>query len=253
MTQLVYDGSFAGIMTAVFEVYERKLGTISIVKSEKNKIDIFSNRLEVFTDEQKALRVWNGLRKKISVASIHNFYACFLSEFDNIENVMLDYCRHVFASKTNVEKDYGQKSVLQITKTARKVFREKHRMEAFVRFQRLQDNVYFSMIEPDYDVLPLISSHFKDRYADQPWIIFDKSRAYGIHYNPVSSHVDEIILDDIAGPTHHVHEVLHAEEKLYQILWKDYFQHVNISSRNNLKLHIRHVPIRYWKHLTEKR
>ena len=35
-------------------------------------------------------------------------------------------------------------------------------------------------------------------------------------------------------------------------MWKDYFDSTNIKERKNMKLHIRHVPKRYWKYLSEK-
>ena len=44
-----------------------------------------------------------------------------------------------------------------------------------------------------------------------------------------------------------------AEQEFeFQKLWQDYFKSTNISSRENMKLHIRHVPKRYWKYLSEK-
>jgi probable DNA metabolism protein len=44
----------------------------------------------------------------------------------------------------------------------------------------------------------------------------------------------------------------HSKEKNYQNLWRKYFEHVNIKERKNMKLHIQHVPKRYWSLLTEK-
>ena len=43
-----------------------------------------------------------------------------------------------------------------------------------------------------------------------------------------------------------------AFEELYQKLWHSYFQSINIEARKNTKLHLQHVPRRYWKYLTEK-
>jgi probable DNA metabolism protein len=42
-------------------------------------------------------------------------------------------------------------------------------------------------------------------------------------------------------------------EELYQTLWQQYFTNVNIKARKNMKLHIQHMPRRYWKHLVEKK
>ena len=42
------------------------------------------------------------------------------------------------------------------------------------------------------------------------------------------------------------------EEELYQQLWQQYFSSVNIVARKNMKLHIQHMPRRYWRYLVEK-
>ncbi|WP_340696552.1 DUF4130 domain-containing protein [Flavobacterium gyeonganense] len=35
-------------------------------------------------------------------------------------------------------------------------------------------------------------------------------------------------------------------------MWRRYFSSVTIESRKNMKLHIQHMPKRYWKNLIEK-
>ena len=127
--------------------------------------------------------------------------------------------------------------------------REIHRMHAFVRFLKSKDGVYYSVIEPDFNVLPLIGEHFERRYADQHWIIFDTRRHYGLYYNltatmPITG--DDPILTLAMG------DASDEKESLYQRLWINYFRSVNIPARNNIKLHLRQLPKRYWKYLTEK-
>jgi probable DNA metabolism protein len=128
-------------------------------------------------------------------------------------------------------------------------------MEAFVRFQRTKEDLYYASISPDFNVIPLIVPHFKDRYADQHWLIYDRKRQYGIQYDSQTMQVVEVIInfEDDAGGAFLPENLCHEEELKYQSLWKDYFYSVNISPRNNKKLHVRHVPHRYWRYLTEKR
>jgi len=64
--------------------------------------------------------------------------------------------------------------------------------------------------------------------------------------------LSEIVLDFTDNPSNRQQDIFHDEEKLYHHLRKHYFQHVNTPVRKNLRRHIRHVPIQYWKHLTEK-
>jgi probable DNA metabolism protein len=47
--------------------------------------------------------------------------------------------------------------------------------------------------------------------------------------------------------------VYDIDETLYQDLWQQYFKSVNIAARKNTRLHIQHMPRRYWKYLPEKR
>jgi probable DNA metabolism protein len=248
---LVYDSTFTGLMTAIFECYERKLFAVRIVNSEQ-AIDAFAMSMQVVSDAGKANRVLKGLVARTSPQVAENVYACFLSEDEMREDILLLFCRYVFASKTDVSRDFSHEAVLQVEKISKKVYREKHRLEAFVTFARMDDDLYFSEVEPQYNVLPLVGNHFKERHADQDWLMYDKKRAYGIYFDKTAKVINEIVLNFTDNPSNRQREMFHAEEKIYQQVWKDYFQHVNIPARKNLKVHIRHVPIRYWKHLTEK-
>ena len=139
-----------------------------------------------------------------------------------------------------------------IHQTSRKVDREKHRMEAFVRFQLTKDGLYYSIIQPDYNVLPLISKHFEDRYADQQWLIYDARRKYGIYYNLKEVAAVQISFDIALNDKQQLATIHDEKEELYQQLWQQYFSSVNIAARKNMKLHIQHMPKRYWRYLVEK-
>lgn len=254
-TDLLYDGSFDGFLTSVFECYHRKLQDFSIVRRDRYQPDLTSKSLDIITDVLKSKRVWAGLKKKLSVNKRNEFYKAFLSELPDIERQLLAFSRYVFSSTHNIEHDLGHPSVIAITRIAHQVHREKHRMEAFVRFQRTKDDVYYASVSPDFNVLPLIASHFKDRYADQNWLIYDQLRKYGISYDCTSYALTEVLInfDQESSRNFLPENICHEDEVAYQKLWKDYFHSVNIGPRKNRKLHVRHVPVRYWKYLVEKK
>jgi probable DNA metabolism protein len=254
MYTLVYDGTMAGLLTCIFTVYERKYTEAGIRKITSNLRDAFATEVTVETNKEQAARVWKGMRSKLSPGALREFYFCFLSEMHGIENTLLQYAQYVFATSRNIEDDFGNKHVLEVSQVARKVGREKHRMEAFVRFKLLKDGIYYSAVEPDFNVLPVILPHFKKRYADQHWLIYDLRRKYGIYYNKDTEKVDEITLEwaDGAKAAKEGSDIFSADEPMYQLLWKDYFKGTNIKERKNMKLHIQHVPRRYWKYLIEK-
>ncbi|HMV08110.1 MAG TPA: TIGR03915 family putative DNA repair protein [Cyclobacteriaceae bacterium] len=255
MTRLVYDGSFEGFLTCVFEIYERRLQLAEIVRATLFQPLLEEEVLRIAAAANKAERVWSGLKRKISRESRNDVFKTFLSELPDMERHLLEFIGNAFQSPESVEKDFSNRATLYVSQTARKVHREKHRMEAFVRFQRTSDDIYYASIEPDFNVLPLIIKHFKDRYADQHWIIYDRKRAYGIRYHHDSGAVEEIQIkfeENLTG-TFLPESAVAEEEPHYQQLWQQYFSSVNISPRKNTKLHVRHVPLRYWRYLTEKR
>ena len=42
---------------------------------------------------------------------------------------------------------------------------------------------FLSLVRPDFNVLPLIQPHFKRRYQDQRWLIYDEQRKFGLYYD----------------------------------------------------------------------
>ncbi len=254
-TTFIYDGTFEGFLTSVFEVYEKKVVYPKIMKQEHYKASFFDISEVVITDTHKADRVWKRINEIASSNAKRTIYHAFLSEQPTIENDLLYLLKKIFSTSTSklIDKDFSDQTILKISKIVKMVDREKHRMDAFVRFKLTLDNIYTAIIEPDFNVLPLNSVHFKNRYADQKWLIYDSRRKYGVFYNLIEIQTVEIeffnniALDKIAK------EYLCPNEDAFQVLWKQYFDSTNIVSRKNLKLHIKHVPKRYWKYLVEKR
>ncbi|MEM7550296.1 MAG: TIGR03915 family putative DNA repair protein [Bacteroidota bacterium] len=254
---LVYDGTFEGFLSAVYESYERKLDGVSFSKAfDKNVLEsspyLFSTSIKIFSDTEHAERVWRGLSKKLRPMELKKIYAVFLSEIPEIDQVLFQYIKLVFAKSFSVSGDYGNPYVLKVAKTAKMVGREVHRMHAFVRFKLTKDHIYFASIEPDFDVLPLIIKHFKNRYADQKWLIYDLKRKYGIYYDLEKVEEVELSLESDTVSSGGSAIILDPEEMGFQRLWADYFKSTNIKSRKNMKLHVQHVPRRYWKYLSEK-
>jgi len=247
---LKYDGAFEGFLTSVFTAYELKCETPKIISQSKYMESLFEETETIITSEEKANRVWKSLEKKIGKQGCRQIYWAFLSELQGIENTLFQYIQHAFNSAKNITKDFAHPAVLKVAQTVKKVGREKHRMDAFVRFRKTKDDIYFATVEPDFNVLPLNAKHFKNRYADQKWCIYDIKRNYGIYYD--LKQVEIVQLDLPSSILSTSEELFTTEEIQFQQLWKNYFDSTNIASRKNTKLHQQHVPKRYWKYLSEK-
>lgn len=249
MTQFVFDGSFEGLLTALYEYYDRKPEHATLVSERDYMPSLLDEVCTVSTDADKAARVWKGLQSKIGKDGQLRFYMAYLSEQAQAFEALFRMGRYVFDQPKGAVWNFGHPDVLAVSRIAKSVSRERHRMKAFVRFQELSDGMFYARVAPDFNVLPLISEFFKNRYASQRWLIYDTRRHYGIYYD--LNTVAHVALEPEAEqPVSN--SLMHDSEPLYALLWADYFKSTNIPARKNTKLHLRHVPKRYWAFLTEK-
>lgn len=250
----LFDGSYQGFLTCVFEYFESKEQLIPNVLMDQQaaQIDIFAASKNIITDIDKATRVQKGLQNKVGKKNAQNFLRGFLSEDPQAFQAMFRLIIKIFKGHPEIIHNYGHADTLYFAQTLKKVSRERHRMKAFVRFSKSSDGLYFAIIEPDFNVLPLISSFFKNRYADQPWLIYDVKRKYGLLYDTVIVQEVELSKEEKSALTQNSVITLDEKDEYFQHLWKQYYHSTNIEARRNMKLHIKHVPKRYWKYLVEK-
>ena len=252
MIVFVYDGTFEGLLCAVFESYDRKLVPEKLVSAQLLSHGLFDTEIIITTEPLKAARVWKSLQKKLSSRNKQLPFHAFLYGKEEIDQTVFSFIRLVFDTPHDVDHDYANPVVLRIKQIKRKVGLEAMRTIQFVRFQKTADDIYFAALSPDFDVLPLATQHFLDRYKDQQWIIYDLKRDYGIYYD--LNEVKEITLDtkQFSALTGKINDnVMEEGEAGYQAYWQQYVKAVTIRERLNLKQQLRLMPRRYWKYLPE--
>lgn len=249
----IFDGTYAGFLCCIFEGFERKERHIIPVTQEDYLPGLFQERRTITTNLIYSKRVTRGLCNHLDQSENLDFFRAFLSEDRQAWVATFNVIWKLFTSGKQVLSNYGDEDVLYFHQTLKKVSRESHRMKAFIRFQKSEDGMFFSVIEPDFNVLPLIADFFRKRYADQSWVIYDVKRAYGFMYNLHGiSEVQLTMAEKDSMMAQHELVALDEREVLFQRLWKQYYKSTNIALRRNMKLHLQHVPKRYWKYLTEK-
>ncbi|MGO2279547.1 MULTISPECIES: TIGR03915 family putative DNA repair protein [unclassified Psychrobacter] len=258
---VLYEPSFEGWLSAVFYVYANRLQndiSLKLTAQDCYRPSLIAQATSVATDKDKAERVLTKLNKLLGRSGMRNILWGFLSEKEDIGTTLFHVVKYAIDYPSrHIMQDLGNLDVLELVQTVKSVGREKHRMEAFVRFEHTTDDIYFARVEPDFNVLPLIGEHFRQRYQDQHWAIYDISRGFGIYYDKSNStlsrpaklqtitDLDDAVLRNPAS--------IHSEnEQRYQKFWQGYFTNVNIKERKNPKLHKQYLPQRYWKYLSEK-
>ena len=248
---LIYDGSFNGFLTAVFMAFEERLAIADIRKNNQVQNGLFSEVQTVFTQMNKAKRVWNGIENK-SHSAIKEVYFSFLSESKGIEMVLFKYIQKLFISENVLSSEPNPELALKTSQLSKMVGREKHRVESSINFELTKDNVYFANISPDFNVLPLISKYFRSKYSDRQWIIYDTKRKFGLYYDGFGVEIVSLDLRELYANSVLTSNMFSGEECEFEQLRNDYFRNTNIKLLINRKLHKQPFPKRYRKYSAEK-
>ena len=260
MIAYTFDGTLDGLLTAVFEAFALHEQPEQLL-SAGDQIPLFCDRnYQVITNEEKAGRVWKGLERRLPKEVVRMLYVSWLSELPELNNALFHYICKVFRQPegtTGIERNFADPDVLAVTNIARKVLHEQLRMKQFVRFQKAKDGTYLAIIAPDHNVLPLITDHFRDRFNDQPWLIYDAKRHYGYYYEGSGvpariTFADESAITFSLSDGRLDDDVISSDDHLMQELWRTYFKAICIRERMNPRKQLNDMPRRYWKYLTEK-
>ena len=302
MQTYVFDNTLDGLLTAVFDSFFRKQQDVTLL-AEGEQLPLFADEPHrVVTDSAKAERVWKGLEKHLSREGLHMITISWLSEERALNQPLFNMICKVFKphpltpsprgegeafgkegslnTLLSLERNASDEDVLAVRNTCRRVLHEQLRMKQFIRFQKAKDGTYLAVVSPDHNVLPLVTSHFQDRFNDQPWLIYDAKRHYGYYYsltpNPSPKgegnfksegnfkgegsnyKVVRVTFEDEASVPFDLSngkmdaDILSENDQLFQDLWRTYFKAICIKERMNPKKQLSDMPRRYWKYMTEK-
>lgn len=233
---LIYDGSFNGFLTAIFVAFEEKVHVLDIQKNSIGQNALFSDTETIVTRIDKAKRVWNGIQAK-SNSAIKNIYFAYLSEYEGIEQLLYHYILKMFAPNTSDDINTSDGIIVKIRQLAKNVAHSKERAESFIGFQLTQDEVYFATIRPDFDILPLISKRYRARFTDQPWIIYDLKRKYGLYYDLRSVEIISLDLGRIFEKESFRAGSLAKNGDNTDDTWNENIKNITIGPYINKKLH----------------
>ena len=250
MLSISYDSTFDGFLSVVFEIYRQHLevGEICPDRRADAPCNIFMQPFRIETSEESSARLKRAIVNQANEDVLNLLDAAFRSEEDGVEMKILAYLRKLFAgTDPNYGKNPASDEMLPLFLIARSVRHEAGGMLGLVRFSKTPDGTYFSEIEPKYDILPMIIGHFRGRFANERWAIYDSKRGYGVYYDGQKGRIpEEFSIPDMAA----VRAATSPDDMVR--LWQDYYKSIAIKERENPKFLRRCLPTRYWKHLPER-
>lgn len=179
---MIYDGTFNGFLTVVFQAFEDKLPVADIQRKGRVQKELFAKTLYVDTDIQKAKQVWYTLRSK-AYEPLKNIYFAFLSETTGIEQHLYTKIHRLLNGITAKAAPARDANLEKIEELAVQVSREKRKWERELNLNFPKGKPHVAYIKPEFNILPLISKYFRTAYPSGNWIIFDQVRNYGLLFN----------------------------------------------------------------------
>ena len=244
MKIFIYDDTFEGLLTAIYDGFYSKEPPTSIYGANEANVPLLLGEIiEIITEKDKFKKVRDAIINKIDFLAFKKIYMVYLSNQEDKTMVIYKYLKIAFKLGHDVHSFLNVDAIRLIDDINRRVSMESHRFEGFIRFNYIDEKFLYSSIEPDNDILELLGDHFKSRFSREYFIIHDISREKALLYNGISY---EIIFMD-----KETYEKLKSHDDEYAKLWKTYFKSTTIEERKNLRLQCRMMPKRYWKHILE--
>ena len=192
-----YDGTFEGFLSYIYYQYKNKYNTSSIAPEHSYKPNMSSERIDIITNEDLALRVLKGIIAKSSQREIKELYALFLSHEKGIESKIFERISLILSKRASISDHYASKD--HLSQLSHKLIREIERIQSLITFHPMRNDTSFGSIKPSFNILPLLAKYLKSKYSSTNWILFDEARKYAIyHYNGKIKSIDqsEPILSD---------------------------------------------------------
>lgn len=237
----IYDGSFSGFFCCVYESVLSREIPFAVFTQENAQPSLWPEK-QVITDEAKAKRVRRSIPEKISPRAFELVENVFFSCLKNKEIYMLRFLIKAFSLGPKTVNMLADPDVAPMLKAERRLLGERHLLLGFIRFSD-SNGALTASITPKNFILPYIAGHFIARYANEDFMIYDRTHKAALIYQNKKKQI--VRVEDVEFPA------ASRDEQYYRSLWKQFYDTVAIKARANPKCRMSHMPRRYWENMIE--
>ncbi len=241
---LLYDGSFDGLMTSVYEAFHMRTKEIEIYKADAYTPSLLEETRLIATDYEKAGRVNDSIEKKLGTSVYECVLYAFFSDEGTAGTVIYRFLKAAYKIGPKCLEYRAHKDIGPLLDLYRRVSRESHHLLGLTRFSELESDILYAQYESDTFVLHILAAHFLNRLTGEKWVLHDVGRSVAAICDGQQWTVNPVEIPENIR--------YHEREKAFQNLWKTYFRHIAIEARINPDLQQKNMPKKYWKYLTEK-
>ena len=248
-TAYVYDGTVEGLLSAIFTAYTQHEKPTDIVPEGTFQARLGQQTIRIEADISHAKRVRDGIVRLCGKDAFDAVKCAALSDEPQAGMAAYRFVRHALGTKNHpgagrrALSDITHPAVEPLTRIARAVGNERHRMMQFLRFTQVEGDIWVARCAPKASVVPLLMDWFSARFNTQPFIIYDEAHHLAGVYEGKAWYLVPTKTLDTPAPT--------PDEALMSRAWKRFYDTVAVESRYNPELRRQNMPKRLWKHITE--
>jgi len=237
----VYNGNFNSLLNLIIILLKNHIKPQNIKDNNYNS-NLLDNLIYLKLDDKNVIKYFI---KWIGLNNFKIIYYVYLSNDDNKELIIYYYLLNYIKYRDKLIYMRNLNCVNKALKIFKNVSRENHRFKGFVRFRELNNKILYAEIEPENNILYILSNHFKKRLKNEYFIIKDKKRGIlclydkNDYYIINEKYIEVIELKDSNN------------EKEIEDLWKSFYQSIGIKERKNDRCRMNFMPKKYWNYITE--
>lgn len=248
---LVCEDSDTGILTGVYEAYERKLNhdMTCIQVGVEDNLRLFSEYITIHPSVQKAEKVIHTIERQFGKETLQVILEA-LGSTDSGKGQAV-YQMIVYGLRGNYKGKLidclSCEAVVKVVALSTTVWHEYHHLYGFLRFQELENRVLYATIHPKNQVLAFLGEHFANRFPKENFMIHDEIHGICLMHRADKDWciVDAqlIRLDTLPG--------LSSKEEQIQNLFRYFCQKISIAERENTALQQQMLLLRFRPDMVE--
>lgn len=236
-----YDGSFDGLLCCVFESVARKEVPEGVYGPDNFQMSMFETRT-IETDLTHARRVLASIPKKMGTEASLFVRKAFLTCLPEKEKYIVLFLRMGYEYGPKVMRMLADGVVNTLMKAVKHLTGEAHLLTGFIRFS-IHDKALVAQITPKNYVLPILAPHFRGRYPDENFLIYDKTHGDVLVYEHGKTQIFSVERFTLPDPD--------EEELRFRALWQMFYNTIAVPGRENPRCRMTQMPKRYWENMTE--
>lgn len=236
----IYQNNFISLLNLIKYLLKNKIKPFDI-KDEFYNRSMLDNLIYLNIEDDNILE----FIKYIGNINLKIIYYVYLSTTENKELIIYYYILNTFKYHEKTIYMRNLNCVSKSLKIYNHVKRESHRFKGFTRFRQINNKILYAEINPDNNIIEIVSNHFKERLKYEYWIIKDVNRNILSLYNK-----KDYVL--VSGNDIKLLELNNSKEEVeIQKLWQEFYKTIGIKERKNDRCRMNFMPKKYWKYILE--